>query len=220
MKVGDRVEVREKNRLYSGRRGLITDLWDESSKANIALDGEEDKRYFFSIFELQVVAETTRKPPYGKSPVQSAVEDMDKLKDFEAAVQQGWEDAGRKDDSDKPRMDLLDGYALNELAKVLTFGAKKYAVNNWRKGIVVSRLLAALLRHAFAICAGEDKDPETGLDHAAHAMCCCMFLIWTMKCRPDMDDRWKAHNFKGGIGKQASLWRTKKSGEDYDPYKV
>jgi hypothetical protein len=22
-------------------------------------------------------------------------------------------------------------------------------------------------------------------------MCCLMFLIWMMKCRPDLDDRWR-----------------------------
>lgn len=98
---------------------------------------------------------------------------------------------GLKFDTDKPRMDLIDGEAMEELAKVLTFGAKKYAEHNWRKGITLSRLLAALLRHAYAILRGEDTDEETGLPHAAHAMCCCMFLLWTMKHKPDMDDRWK-----------------------------
>lgn len=105
----------------------------------------------------------------------------------------GWEDksGGQKFDQDKPRMDLFDAYALEELAKVLTFGAKKYAPENWRKGITYGRLLAAALRHLFAIMRGEDADPETGLPHAAHLQCCAMFLTWTMKNRRDLDDRWK-----------------------------
>lgn len=98
---------------------------------------------------------------------------------------------GTKHDSDKPRMDLLDAEALEELTKVLTFGAKKYAVENWRKGISFRRLLAAALRHVFAFMRGEDKDPETGLSHMAHAMCCAMFVIWMQRHRPDMDDRYK-----------------------------
>lgn len=101
------------------------------------------------------------------------------------------QNGGLKFDTDKSRMDLIDGEAMEELAKVLTFGAKKYAEHNWRKGITLSRLLAALLRHAYAILRGEDTDEETGLPHAAHAMCCCMFLLWTMKHRRDMDDRFK-----------------------------
>lgn len=114
----------------------------------------------------------------------------------------GWEEnGGQKFDQDKPRMDLIDGYAAEELAKVLTFGAKKYAPHNWRKGIVLSRLIAASARHLFAIMRGEDIDEETGLAHASHLMCCAMFMVWTMKHLPAMDDRWKLQTqdeFKGG----------------------
>lgn len=42
-----------------------------------------------------------------------------------------------KYDSEKPRMDLLDPTAMQELAMVLTFGAGKYAANNWRYGLSV-----------------------------------------------------------------------------------
>lgn len=97
---------------------------------------------------------------------------------------------GVKYDGDKPRMDLLDPYAIEQLSHVLTFGAKKYDAHNWRKGIAKGRLIAAALRHLFAYLRGEDKDPETGLSHAAHAMCCCMFLIG-LEHRADLDDRWK-----------------------------
>lgn len=107
----------------------------------------------------------------------------------------GWEgDGGQKFDQDKPRMDLLDSYAIEELAKVLTFGAKKYAPHNWRKGIKLSRLTAAAQRHLLAIMKGEDFDDETKLQHAAHLMCCAMFLVWTIRHRPDMDDRWQQPN--------------------------
>ena len=95
-----------------------------------------------------------------------------------------------KYDSEKPRMDLLDPTAMQELAMVLTFGAGKYAANNWRYGLSKGRLIAAALRHLFAYLGGEDKDPESGLSHVAHAMCCCMFLIG-LEHRTDLDDRWK-----------------------------
>lgn len=108
-------------------------------------------------------------------------------------IRKGWEaEGGLKFDQDKPRTDLLDAEALEELAQVLTFGAQKYSAENWRKGISFRRLLAAALRHIFAIMRGEDRDPETGLKHAAHAMCCMMFLIWMMNHRRDMDDRWQS----------------------------
>lgn len=99
--------------------------------------------------------------------------------------------AGLKFDSDKPRMDLLDQHALEQLSLVLTFGAQKYAAHNWRQGLQYSRLIGACLRHVLAFLNGEDLDPETHLPHPAHAMCCLMFLLWMQKERPDMDDRWK-----------------------------
>ena len=95
---------------------------------------------------------------------------------------------GTKYDQDKPRMDLLDAVALEGLAQVLTFGAKKYAAHNWRGGLQYSRLIAAMLRHLFAIQRGERIDPESGLPHVDHIGCCWMFLSNQMKTRPDMDD--------------------------------
>lgn len=100
-------------------------------------------------------------------------------------------EAGIKFDGEKPRMDLLDPLALEGLATVLTFGAQKYAAHNWRKGIANTRLIAAMLRHLFAIMRGEDLDPESGLPHIDHVGCCWMFLSNNMKVRPEMDDRWR-----------------------------
>lgn len=99
---------------------------------------------------------------------------------------------GAKYDTGKPRMDLLSPIALNEIAKVLTFGAKKYDAHNWRKGIIFSRLLGACLRHVFSYLGGESKDPESGLSHLAHASCCLMFLLEFEVTRPDLDDRYKS----------------------------
>ena len=98
---------------------------------------------------------------------------------------------GVKADLGKPPMHLLDPYALEEVSKVLAFGAAKYELHNWRKGIKLSRLLSAMLRHTFAFLRGEDIDKESGLPHMAHALCCGMFILWLHKERPDYDDRWK-----------------------------
>lgn len=84
---------------------------------------------------------------------------------------------GMKHDQDKPRYDLLPPLAIDEMAKVMTFGAKKYAPNSWQNvEDGKARYLAAALRHAFAISRGEIHDPETGLLHAGHLMCCAAFL--------------------------------------------
>lgn len=96
-----------------------------------------------------------------------------------------------KHDSEKPRMDLLSSKWLIGVAKVLTFGAKKYEANNWRKGHQASQLIGAALRHITAFNDGENLDSESGLSHLYHASCCLMFLAENMEVRPEFDDRWK-----------------------------
>jgi hypothetical protein len=107
----------------------------------------------------------------------------------ESLRQQG-EGPALKFDGEKTRVDLLDPLALEGLAKVLTFGAKKYAAHNWRGGFKWSRLIGALMRHLFAIMRGEDIDPESSLPHIDHLGCCWMFLSWHMKTKSGVDDRW------------------------------
>lgn len=98
---------------------------------------------------------------------------------------------GMKHDSEKVQLELLSSWWLFGVGKVLTFGARKYAAHNWRKGIQRSRLLGACLRHVLAYLGGEDNDPETGLCHLYHASCCLMFAAELHETRPDLDDRWK-----------------------------
>ena len=99
---------------------------------------------------------------------------------------------GTKHDQDKPMLNLIDPQAIEGLAAVLTFGAKKYAADNWRGGINNSRLIASLLRHLFAIMRGEYTDPESGLPHIDHVGCNWMFLSNNLKNRPDLNDGWFA----------------------------
>lgn len=98
---------------------------------------------------------------------------------------------GTKYDDGKPMMSLVDPYVLTEMARVLTYGARKYSPDNWRKGFNLRRILDACLRHISAWSSGQDVDEETGLSHLAHAMCCLMFLMWLYKFRPELDDRYK-----------------------------
>lgn len=85
---------------------------------------------------------------------------------------------GIKYDSAKPKMNLLPPKAIVEVAKVLTFGAEKYDAENWRKlDDLQNRYTAGALRHIFAHMDGEKLDPETGLSHMAHALCCLLFKL-------------------------------------------
>ena len=98
---------------------------------------------------------------------------------------------GKKYDSGKPEIEMVDPEFLEGLAKVLMFGKEKYDRNNWRGGILISRLISAAYRHLGAVNKGVDLDEESGLPHVYHLACCVMFLSWTLKHKPEMDDRWK-----------------------------
>jgi len=107
-----------------------------------------------------------------------------------AAIEKQFGTALKFDDGKLP-LHLLSTEAMNQTAAVLQFGADKYAAHNWRKGFVWSRPLAAAMRHITAFNAGEDKDPESGLSHLAHAACCIMFLLEFEKTHKELDDRYK-----------------------------
>lgn len=95
----------------------------------------------------------------------------------------------QKFDAEKVRLELFHFGALEEIGKVLTFGAVKYGADNWRLGMSWRRLIGAALRHIFAFARGQDRDPETGLSHLAHAGCCIVFLLGYQINRLGVDDR-------------------------------
>lgn len=97
---------------------------------------------------------------------------------------------GTKFDQEKAPLDLLPPEALLAVARVMAFGAKKYTRANWAQGINYSRLLSAAQRHILQFNAGEDLDPEVQESHIACAATNLLFLLWELKHRPDLDDRW------------------------------
>lgn len=94
-----------------------------------------------------------------------------------------------KYDGEKVRLDLLPVQPIIEIGKVLTYGAKKYSERNWEKGLAWSRCYGAALRHLLAWQSGETNDPETGLNHLAHAACEILFLLEFSRTHPELDDR-------------------------------
>lgn len=92
---------------------------------------------------------------------------------------------GRKDDgadgngTAKLRWSLVPLGPLEAIARVLNFGAAKYAPHNWQKvDNATERYYDAALRHLFAWRKGERLDAETGLPHLAHACTCLLFVLW------------------------------------------
>lgn len=86
---------------------------------------------------------------------------------------------GVKYDSDKLEYSLLPKGVLTPILKVLSFGKKKYAADNWMKvDNPKERYYNAMQRHITQWWEGEKYDSETGENHLAHAACCLMFLLW------------------------------------------
>lgn len=85
---------------------------------------------------------------------------------------------GRKFDGGKLQYGLLPVLALEQVVKVLTYGAEKYEPDNWKR-VPDShrRYFDAAQRHIWAYKAGEMVDPESGVNHLAHAVCCLMFML-------------------------------------------
>lgn len=78
---------------------------------------------------------------------------------------------------------------LAEVARVYGYGAQKYARMNWMKGYPYSWSLDALQRHIEAFRAGDNKDPESGLDHLAHATFHLFTLMEFSNTNTGEDDR-------------------------------
>jgi hypothetical protein len=108
-------------------------------------------------------------------------------------------------DKDKPKFELISPIAMEGLAGILTFGAKKYAAHNWRKGMAWSRALGSLKRHLIEFEKGNDYDYDencegckekhcldhTGLLHIDQVLCNAMFLSEYARTHPELDDRYK-----------------------------
>ena len=81
-------------------------------------------------------------------------EDIDAIKASQVATT-----GGRKFDGDKTEYGLLPALALEEIAKVLTFGAQKYERDNWKRvPDSKRRYFDALQRHLWAWKRGEKFD--------------------------------------------------------------
>jgi len=107
----------------------------------------------------------------------------------EEEKQMGQETAGRFSEG-KIRHDLLAPWALNEIARVYTYGTQKYDDDNWWKGLKWEKdVFGCILRHVWKWFRGEKYDDESGLHHLAHAAWNCMTLMSYERHNIGVDDR-------------------------------
>jgi len=84
---------------------------------------------------------------------------------------------GLKFDINKPMWNLLPLEPIYWVVKIMTYGAKKYAPNNWKK-VNKERYEAAMWRHWYAYKQGEIIDKESKMPHLAHFLTNCFFYFW------------------------------------------
>ena len=85
----------------------------------------------------------------------------------------------------KPDYSLIPLASMKEAAKVLEYGATKYAVDNWRKPTNWRVSYACLMRHMAAWQGGEDLDPESGFSHLGHAACNILQMLDMLENHPE-----------------------------------
>jgi len=78
----------------------------------------------------------------------------------------------------KPQMGLIPVAAMEEIARVMELGAKKYGPYNWRSQPIKNMVYAhAALRHLYAYIGGQTHDPESGRSHLAHVASCAAIVL-------------------------------------------
>jgi transcriptional regulator with XRE-family HTH domain len=85
---------------------------------------------------------------------------------------------GMKYDNSKEKISLVPMSSMVALARVLESGAKKYGDNNWKKGILYSRIYSAALRHLMQFWEIEKYDKDSDLSHLWHAITNIAMLIY------------------------------------------
>jgi len=89
------------------------------------------------------------------------------------------EKEGIKHDKGKTRWSLLPFEIIEEIVKVMEFGADTYGIDNWKQlKNFNDRFFSACIRHLVKWKQGNKIDDETNLSHLAHAATCIIFLLW------------------------------------------
>lgn len=85
------------------------------------------------------------------------------------------EEKGLRYNEDKLKWGYIHYKSLEPMIRVLMFGAKKYAPENWKKGLDKKEILESMQRHLAALIDGEENDQESGISHMGHIQCNAMF---------------------------------------------
>lgn len=106
--------------------------------------------------------------------------------------------AAERHNNGKLRWRNIPHFMLKGLVEVGQFGEKKYSTFNFLKGMPVSDVLDALLRHVEKLESPfeADIDAESGKNHAYHIAWNALYIAYLLEHKPQFDDRYKASDSK------------------------
>lgn len=113
---------------------------------------------------------------------------------YERPVQKADATAFKKFDDGKLRWHLMPEQALEEVLKVLEFGAKRYGEMNWidnASQVEWTRYQNALERHLKKFKRGADLDSDSNLYELAHLACNALMLLTLQLQKKGVDNRAK-----------------------------
>ena len=72
---------------------------------------------------------------------------------------------------------------LEDVCRVLAFGAEKYSRDNYKlaPGLPLESYIQSMWRHLVQYLRGEEVDIESKLPHLSHLACNCFMYLWTQK---------------------------------------
>lgn len=114
----------------------------------------------------------------------------------------------KKFDGGKLEWEMMPEEALEEVMKVLQFGANKYGKWNWLDNAdeaEYTRIMNAIERHFKKFKKGQDLDEESSLRELAHIIVNCLFLLQFQCLNVGIDNRRKntvKTPYKRSLGEQ------------------
>jgi hypothetical protein len=96
---------------------------------------------------------------------------------------------GVKHDQGKADLSLIPYSAMIAEAQALMVGERKYGRYNYENGMEVTRIMSALLRHAYAYLNGEENDPVDGQPHLGSIRACTSMIIRSAELGTLIDNR-------------------------------
>lgn len=172
--------------LFRDKQGVVQEVQIEKDRAVVDFGSVLTE---LPLSHIKISSQNKRTNQFAKEA------ELEEVKEFNKAVKWNPEEANvsktgsLRFNTGKAPLHLVPTSAINAMAKVLDYGAKKYTERNWEKGNNFSVPYSSLMRHLLSFWEGEDNDPESGLPHTYHILMNAAMLLEYSEKFKTLDDR-------------------------------